>query len=207
MRSRSSVSDLRAPELGPPDSSGFVTIAQVLKSQGRRGEVAVEVHSDVPGRFHRGLKLSALGKDGHRRELEIDDLWPHKGALVLKFRGVDSISQAEQLLGSELQVSHAERARLEPGWTYISDLVGCVVFDGQREIGIVQAVRFGAGEAPLLVVDAGGMQCEIPYAQAFLASVDIDGKQIRMTLPEGLLEVNAPLTREEKQDQQRGNKP
>jgi ribosomal 30S subunit maturation factor RimM len=41
---------------------------------------------------------------------------------------------------------------LEPGWTYLSDLIGCTVFDGQREIGEIEDVQFGAGEAPLLVV-------------------------------------------------------
>ena len=72
-----------------------------------------------------------------RRELKIEELWPHKGYLVLKFEGVDSISEAETLIGCELQVPAAERSKLEPGWAYVSDLVGCAVFDGDREIGLV----------------------------------------------------------------------
>jgi len=55
-----------------------------LKTQGRRGEVAVEVHTDVPDRFQPGMKLSALADDGSRRELEVQEAWPHKGSLVLK---------------------------------------------------------------------------------------------------------------------------
>jgi 16S rRNA processing protein RimM len=207
VKSGGRISHPQTPEANPAGVPGFVTIAHVLKSQGRHGEVAVESHSDVPGRFHVGLKLSSLDKDGRRRELEIEGLWPHKGALVLKLRGVDSISQAEQLLGCELQVAEAERAALEPGWTYVSDLVGCMIFDADREVGRVRAVKFGAGEAPLLEVEAGSLVCEIPYAQAFLESVDVERKQIHMTLPAGLLEVNAPLTREEKMEQQKGNKP
>ena len=71
------------------------------------------------------MKLFALPKShGSRRQLEVEDLWPHKGLLVLKFRGVDSMSDAELLLGAELQVPGAERAKLEPGWNYVSDLVG-----------------------------------------------------------------------------------
>jgi len=31
--------------------------------------------------------------------------------------------------------------------------------------------------------------------------VDLAGKQLRMRLPEGMLEINAPLTAEEKQQQ------
>jgi 16S rRNA processing protein RimM len=145
----------------------------------------------------------ALGKDGPRRELNIEDVWPHKGGLVLKFGGVDSISDAEALRGCELQVPLSERAELDPGWAFVSDLVGCVVFDGTREIGKVEDVQFGAGEAPLLIVKGGGKRHEIPYAEAFLRSVDLGQKQIRMQLPEGLLELDAPLTAEEKQQQRR----
>jgi len=172
-----------------------------MKTQGRRGEVAVEVHSDVPDRLHSGLRIFALGENGNRCELKIEDAWPHKDWLVLKFAGVDSISGAEPLVGSELQLPQSERAKLEPGAAYVSDLVGCALFDRGRDIGKVSDVRFGAGEAPLLVIGSGKNELEIPYAQAFLLRVDLEGKRIHMNLPEGLLEVNAPLTDEEKQHQ------
>jgi 16S rRNA processing protein RimM len=193
-----------SPEPGFSDQ--FVTLARVFKTQGRRGEVAAELHSDIPDRFHPGLKLSALARDGRRREVLVADLWPHKSALVLKFSGIDSMSEAETLIGCELQVPRSERAPLEPGWAYISDLVGCRVFDGACEVGIVRDVQLGAGEAPLLVVMAGRQEHEIPYAEVFLKSVNLDSKQIHMQLPEGLLEVNTPLSAEEKREQQKGNR-
>jgi 16S rRNA processing protein RimM len=177
----------------------------VRKTQGRHGEVAVELHTDVPDRFRVGLELFALAQDNSRRELRVEELWPHKALLVLKFAGVDSISDAELLIGCELQVPRSERARLESGWNYVSDLVGCVVFDSGREIGKIEDVQFGAGEAPLLIVvsgvGAGSKRYEIPYAEAYLKSVDLDRKQIQMQLPEGMLELNAPLTAEEKEQQ------
>jgi len=183
----------------------FITLARVVKTQGRRGEVAVEVHTDVPDRLHAGLRVFALGKDDSRRELKIEDAWPHKAWLVLKFAGVDSISDAEVLIGSELQVPASERAEIEAGAAYVSDLVGCVVFDHAREIGTIRDVRFGAGEAPLLVVGAGKNELEIPYAQEFLVKTDLEHKRIEMNLPEGLLDVNAPLTDEEKREQNRSS--
>jgi 16S rRNA processing protein RimM len=175
----------------------------VVKTQGRRGEVAAEILSDVPDRFAVGMQLQALPREaGQRCELAVEELWPHKGLLVLKFAGVDSISDAEALIGCELQVPCSQRSQLEAGWSYVSDLVGCVVFDGEREIGRIEDVQFGAGEAPLLIVrNAAAKLVEIPFAEAYLDSVDIDRKQVRMKLPEGLLEVNAPLTAEEKQEQ------
>ena len=179
----------------------FVTLARVVKTQGRRGEVAVELHTDIPGRLRAGMRVFALAEAAGRRELKIEDTWPHKNWLVLKFAGVDSISDAEVFVGSELQVPLSERAQLEPGAAYVSDLVGCVVFDREREVGLVSDVRFGAGEAPLLVVGSGKTELEIPYAQEFLVKTDLEHKRIDMNLPEGLLQVNAPLTDEEKQEQ------
>jgi 16S rRNA processing protein RimM len=122
--------------------------------------------------------------------------------LVLKFTGIDSISDAEPLVGSDLQVPRSQRAQLASGWNYVSDLIGCVVFDSGREIGKIEDVQFGAGEAPLLIVGMAGKRCEIPYAEAYLKSVDLEHKQIHMQLPEGMLDLNAPLTAEEKEQQQ-----
>jgi 16S rRNA processing protein RimM len=183
----------------------------VVKTQGRRGEVASEIYSNVPERFVPGMKLLALPRDSGsgnvRRELEVQELWPHKEWLVFKFAGVDSISEAETLIGCELQVPRGERSELQAGWNYVSDLVGCSLLDRGREIGLIEDVQFGAGEAPLLIVrDGTARLVEIPFAQAYLDSVDTERGQVRMNLPEGLLDVNAPLTAEEKREQAAGRK-
>ncbi len=81
------------------------------------------------------------------------------------------------------------------------------MLDQGREIGRIEDVQFGAGEAPLLMVrDAKARLLEVPFAEAYLEGVDVERKQVRMKLPEGLLEVNAPLTAEEKQEQAQGAK-
>jgi 16S rRNA processing protein RimM len=149
------------------------------------------------------MRLWALAEDGSRRELQIEELWPLKTYLVMKFAGLDSISAAETLAGCELQIPAGERSKLDPGWTYVSDLVGCLVSDGDREIGRVEDVQFGAGEAPLLIVRAGLKEYQIPYAEAYLKNADVARKQIQMSLPEGMLRLNAPLTPEEKEQQRR----
>jgi 16S rRNA processing protein RimM len=196
---RSAIED---QQMAAADASGeWITLAVVIKTQGRHGEVATELHTDVPGRFQQDMRLWALTKDGQRREVTVEDLWPHKNFLVLKFQGVETINDAEPLIGAELQLPRRERAQLERGWTYLSDLIGCTVFDGQREIGQIEDVQFGAGEAPLLVVRGNEQKSklpyEIPFAEAFLEKLDLERRQVRMKLPEGLLEVNAPLAKEE----------
>ena len=200
--------------MAAPDASGeWITLAVVIKTQGRRGEVAVELHTGVPDRFRQNMRLWALAKDkskggkekdrdGQRREVIVENLWPHKSFLVLKFQGIETISDAEPLVGAELQLPLSERAELEPGWTYLSDLIGCTVFDGSREIGEIEDVQFGAGEAPLLVVrgeeQKAKLPYEIPFAEAYLEKLDLERRQVRMKLPEGLLEVNVALAKEEK---------
>jgi 16S rRNA processing protein RimM len=195
--------------MAAPDASGeWITLAVVIKTQGRHGEVAVELHTGVPDRFRQNMRLWELAKDGQRREVTVEDLWPHKSFLVLKFQGIETISDAEPLVGAELQLPRSERAELEPGWTYLSDLIGCTVFDGQREIGEIEDVQFGAGEAPLLVVrskqqdqtkSGAKLPYEIPFAEAYLEKLDLERRQVRMKLPEGLLEVNAPRVKDEKE--------
>ena len=156
--------------------------------------------------------MFALGKEAPRREVELEDLWSHKGYLVLKLKGVDSMNDAETFLQCELQIPRAERAQLEPGAAYISDMIGCEVTDHGQKVGTVADVQFGAGEAPLLVVQSGSPNARehlLPLAEAFLeggaAGIDVAHKQIRMNLPEGLLEINGPLTPEEKEAQRKMN--
>ena len=180
----------------------------MVKTQGRRGEVAAEIFSQVPERFTVGMTLLALPREAEvqPRELEVEELWPHKGLLVFKFAGVNSISEAETLVGCELQVPQSQRLELQAGWSYVSDLAGCVVLDRGREIGRIEDVQFGAGEAPLLIVRQASRLVEIPFAEAYLESVDVARKLVRMNLPDGLLDVNAPLTAEEKREQAAGRK-
>jgi 16S rRNA processing protein RimM len=190
----------------------FVTIARVARTQGRKGEVAAVLLTDFPERFETRTRLFALGGNGtrgaspavapQRRELKLEDHWFHKGMVILKFAGVDSISDAETLLDCEIQVPRSERAEIESGEFFVSDLAGCMVTDGGREIGKIKDVQFGSGEAPLLVVQ-GERELLIPFAAAYIEQVDLEQRRVSMRLPPGMLELDAPLSQEEKQHQQK----
>lgn len=177
----------------------------MAKPQGRIGEVAADLFTDFPERFEQRKRVFALNTSGKRRELEIEQHWFHKGRVILKFAGVDSISDAEQLAGCEIQVPGEERAPLESDAVYVSDLIGCRVLDRERDVGELIDVIFGAGEAPLLVVKGvvndGTKEYMVPFAQQYLRSVDTAARRITMELPEGLLELDAPLTDDEKKRQ------
>jgi 16S rRNA processing protein RimM len=175
------------------DVAAFVTIARVQKVQGRVGEVLADLHTDFPERFAERRRLLAWDGNG-RHELRLEEFWPHKGGMVLKFEGVDSIEAAQALVGLEIQIPAAERAELEEGAFYISELLGCQVTAGGSEIGAVADVKFGAGSAPLLIVNGdGGKEWMIPFVESFICKLDVKGKRIDMQLPEGMLELDAPL--------------
>ncbi len=181
-------------------SGEFITIARVVRAQGRKGEVAAELHTDFPERFAERRCLFAFSPDGSRRELQLEDHWAHKGRIILKFRGVDTIAAAEELVGAEIQLPRNERAPLEGQAAYIADLVGCTVWDGSRPIGRVLDVQFGAGDAPLLVVDGGGKEILLPFAQQYLKRVDVEARCIEMMLPEGMLDLDAPVNQEDERE-------
>lgn len=174
----------------------YVTIARVAKTQGRRGEVGCVVYTDFPEKFAERNRVflrdaKAAAADGReRRALIVEEHWFHKGMVVLKFRGVDSITEAEALIGQEVQIPESERAELEAGAYYISDLAGCRLFDRGVEIGEITDVNTANGGAPLLLIKRDEVELEIPFAESYLESVDLTARQVRMKLPEGLLDVN-----------------
>ena len=59
----------------PAEEQPFVTVAKIVKPQGRRGEVAVELLTDFPQQFSQRRSLSAVSRLGERRQLQLEDFW------------------------------------------------------------------------------------------------------------------------------------
>ena len=178
----------------PPSEDDFITIARISKTQGRRGEVACVIHTDFPEKFAERRRVFLWSpRTKSQREVVTTEHWFHKGMVVLKFEGVDSISEAEALIGQEVRIPEAERAQLESGAYYISDLAGCTLFDKNSAVGEILDVNTASGGVPLLIVKGHKQdeKLEVPFAESYLESVDLAAKQVRMNLPEGLLDINS----------------
>jgi len=186
---------------------GWVWLARVKRTQGRKGEVFAEVLTDFPEKFADRRKLwlldrsSAAGSDvsAEAREITLLHHWMHKGGVVLHFAGVNSISAAEALAGCVIAIPRAERAQLDEGDVYISDLIGCTLVDvaGTEPVAVgeIEDVDRSAGPVAMLVVKpAKPMSDEvlIPFAKDYLRRVDLVAKRVEMSLPEGLVELNRP---------------
>lgn len=184
-----------------PAPEDFVTVARISKTQGRKGEVAAVLLTDFPELFASRKQLFARAARGQeRRQLSLEAHWFHKGQVVFKFVGIDSIDTAEALIGCEIQVPRTERAALKSDTVYVSDLVGCAVYSSGNLLGTIEDVQFGAGEAPLLVVK-GEKEYLVPFAGEYLEKVLLEQKRVEMKLPEGMLDLDAPLSQEEKRQQ------
>ncbi len=179
----------------PPGEDAWVAVARIIGPRGNRGEVQAVTLCDSPGRFGE-LKEVFLWRDAgveasHHR-VEIEDAWEHKGRAILKFRGVDSISEAERWRGCEVRIPRSARRVLPDGEYYQSDLVGCEVRD--RRTGQVLGTVTGWQElgGPLLVrVESDdGHETLIPFARAIFIEVDPGGRRILVDLPEGLKDLN-----------------
>lgn len=177
--------------------SANVTVARILRPHGLRGEVATEILTDFPEHLT-GLATAELW-DGRSAPLKVRvrSCWISRsrgGQAIFHFEGSGSISDAEKLVGLEVQIPGSERTVLVPGSYYVSDLAGCEVFEkGGARIGRVADVQF-TGEniagTPILVVDSPNGELLIPLAQDICVNVDTDARRIEVALPEGLLDLN-----------------
>jgi 16S rRNA processing protein RimM len=171
------------------EQEAFVTIARVRRPQGRRGEVIAELATDFPERFENLASVFLLGREGQRREAQLEGHWFHKGGVVLKFAGVDDIDAAGELRGCQVQLPLAERRPLEGAAVYWNDLAGCRVVERGSEVGTVRHLDPRAG-TPLLVVDTPEGELLVPFAADICRRVDLQARVIEVELPEGLRELN-----------------
>ncbi|HMF64094.1 MAG TPA: ribosome maturation factor RimM [Edaphobacter sp.] len=190
-------------------SPPWIVLAHLLRPQGRKGELLAELLTDFPERFEGGRRVflaapNFAGNESEAQPAEVVAFWlptgKNEGRIVLHFAGVETISAAELLAGRDVIVSYEERVPLDDESTYISDLIGCTVYDGATAVGVIDDVQFPATAdggrrleeaVPLLAVTSpDGEEILIPFAKAFLIAVDTAAKRVDMVLPSGLVDVN-----------------
>jgi 16S rRNA processing protein RimM len=151
------------------------------RPRGNKGELAAVPLSDNPERVDRVFVNGV--------EYEVENVWRHGDRVVFKFRGVDSISEAEKLSGAGVTIRGSERACLPAGEYYQTDLIGCSVFTREGEaIGTVEGWQEYGGP-PLLEVKAQGGPLLIPFAKSICVEIDVVNRKIVVDLPEGLRDL------------------
>ena len=150
----------------------FMSVGQIGKTHGLKGEVKVFSLSDSLERFK---KLKSVYIDGEVRKIEGCKLQSDK--VILKIEGIDSIEQADLYRNKYLMVSREDAVKLTEGSYYVADLIDCSVYDeAGEELGKVFDVLNTPGNDVYWV--KGKEELLIPVLKDIVISIDIDKRTI-----------------------------
>jgi 16S rRNA processing protein RimM len=191
----------------------WVVLARILRPRGNKGEVVAELLTDFPSRFSNLKTMYVRKNDEEPQVTGLQHFWVdrnHPGTGVFHFEARASISDAEQLRGWEVLLPLEERVALPAGTYFVTDLIGCTVFElpventklsspacameeAPRVLGTVSDVMF-TGESvsgtPILQVETTQGELLVPLAEDICARIDVASRRIEVRLPEGLNELN-----------------
>jgi 16S rRNA processing protein RimM len=191
----------------------WVLVARILRARGNKGEVAAEILTDFPERLTKLREIFLDGPQGEPQCVKLRSCWlsqNHRGQAVFHVEGVNSISAAEKLRGRAVLLPLEQRVVLPAGQYFVSELIGCSVFEtpatppalasspcslGEAPalLGTVRDVQFPGEElagTPLLEVDTSQGELLIPLAEDICTKIDPRARRIDVVLPEGLRDLN-----------------
>ena len=159
----------------------FVLVGRILAPVALRGEVRVEVASDVPHRFAPGALLYIEGRTYTvRRSRSV-----HQG-LVLELAGVESRTQAESLRGKALEVTEGDVPSPAEGSYYYFQMLAMQVFTEEGDyLGEVTEI-LPTGSNDVYVVRKEDQETLVPALSDVVVDVDVTAKRMTVKLPEGL---------------------
>ena len=192
-----------------PAKQKFVTIARIVRSRGNKGEVFAELFTDFPERIKELRDVFLFDDKTSPRSARLKSFWAdrnHPGFGVFHFEGVSSIGEAEKLRGLQIQIPFEHRAPLPAGKYFVTDLIGCSVFELPPALPLLSSSPCSLSEAPallgkvrdvffpgesqlgtpLLSVDTNSGELLIPLATDICTSVDVSARRIEVLLPHGL---------------------
>ena len=157
--------------------------AKIVNTHGIRGEVKAVYYTDSP-KFFEDIKKIYLGDE----EFTLTGSRAHKGAVLLKLSGIDSIEAAEKLIGKEISTKR-EEAPLPDGQFFIVDIIGCTVLSEEEEpIGKITDVFPTGSNDVFEVLLPGGKKAYIPNIHDVVKKIDIDNKDVTIHVMEGLID-------------------
>ena len=166
-------------------------VARIGKPHGLRGEVTVQVFTDVPDeRFVPGATFEAEG--GPQDTLRVHAARRHGQGWLLAFEDAPDRTAAETLRGTVLYVDPEVTDEVDDdddGW-YEDDLVGLAVLDpaGER-LGTVSGLQVRPAQDLLEVTLPSGGVALVPFVAALVPEVDVEAGRLVLDAPEGLLDL------------------
>ena len=166
---------------------GNLEIGQIVNTFGIKGFVKVNPFVDDILRFD-DLKKVYLKRNKELKELEVEEVKYHKNMVLVKFKSIDSVEDAELLRNSYLEVDRENAIELQEGEYFIADLLGLNVF---KEDGMVLGKLediFNTGSNDIYVVRTqDGKQLLLPAISEVIKEIDLEENKIVVHLLEGLI--------------------
>ena len=171
------------------DHKNEVMIGKIVGVHGIKGEVKVKSESDVFERQIKVLDTVPVYRGTKREELQLESMRRHKGLYIIKFKGLNDRTEAEERIGGEIWIDRSKQVELGEDEFYFFDLMGCEVFneDG-RKLGVVKGILEQPASHILEVEKEDGKEVLIPFLSQFVKDVDVKNKKIVVSLIEGMEE-------------------
>lgn len=159
-----------------------INIGKVVTTHGVRGDVKVYPHTNVDDMFGK-LKKIYIGTE----EYKISSVKYAKGCPVLNLNGVNTVEEAQLLIGKQVFADEASLPKLEEDSFYLKDIIGCAAVDEQGgEIGKITDVMFTGANDVYEITTESGRKILVPAVKEFILKVDISDKKITVKLIEGM---------------------
>jgi len=157
-----------------------ILIGVLRRPHGVTGAVKVESYSGESEHFRAltGTEVELVGPE-RERSVTVDTVEVHNGVPVLHFTGIDTPEEVRAYGGWSIRVDAAFAAPRGTDEYYLSEIVGCTLFDDREPLGVVEAVVDG-GQAPLLEVRRANGTVYVPFMERFIGDVDVPNRMIEV---------------------------
>ena len=196
------------------EKQDWVLVARIVRPRGNKGEVLAELFTDFSARFRSLRRMYLRSGPGEPHPMTLENYWvdrKHPEHGIFHFEGCASIDDAEKLRGRDVVIPFVDRVTLPDGNYFVTDLIGCTVFEtppdqaklassacsmeeAPRVLGTVRDVFFpgeGVAGTPLLQLETPAGELLLPLAVDICRSINVAARRIDVTLPEGLRDLNA----------------
>ncbi len=159
----------------------------ISSTHGVKGEVKVFPTTDDMNRFKK-LKEVLLDTGKEIMTLEIEGVKFFKQYAILKFKNYDNINDIERYKGKSLYVPRSNAVKLKKDEYFVADLIGIrVINEEDKEIGtMTDYMETGANDVYTITM-RDGRELLLPAIKQCVLDVDIEHKQMRVHILEGLL--------------------
>jgi len=167
----------------------LLRVGVITSTHGVRGEVKVFPTTDDMNRFKK-LKTVILDLGKEQKTLTVEHVKFFKNMVILKFKGLDNISDVEMWRQKDLLITRDQAVKLQPDENFIVDLIGLQVFtdDGVKLGVMTDVLQTGANDVYIVKMESG-KEVLLPAIKDCILNVDLEKGEMLVHVLDGLLDL------------------